>query len=129
MFHSLVRLVFYCLSLRVNVNAIVTFVNAASDEWDRDDLVHESRGPITANTSDTDPSPGRQLDTLLEVTTGFNSSFQHVSIHHGLERAQTKSLLTLSLREASLMRSFIQKIAPWVSDIISIRLGSENLAI
>lgn len=129
MFHSLVRLTFYCLSPRVNVDAIVTFVNEAAEEWERDDLAHENPGPVTANTSDTNPSPGRQLDTLLEITTEFNSSFQHVSIHHGLERAQTKSLLKLSLREASLMRSFIQRIAPWVSEINSIRLASENLAI
>ncbi|KAJ5133093.1 hypothetical protein N7526_004458 [Penicillium atrosanguineum] len=105
----------------VDVLQPVTFVNEAFDEWEGGEFVSQSHSQIAGNPPDTILSPSQQLDTLSEVTTGFKSSLQHVSIHHGLELAPTSSplmpypdeTLMLSLREASLMRNFIQKIAPW----------------
>ncbi|KAJ5666510.1 uncharacterized protein N7477_008958 [Penicillium maclennaniae] len=97
----------------VDVSQPILFVNEASHGWEGDDLVHESPASIPANTSETNPSPGRQLTTLSDITTGFNSSFQRASIHHELERTQTNTSMALSRREVSLMTHFIQKLAPW----------------
>ena len=44
------------------------------------------------------------------------SPYQPVTINHPVS-PMTEGLPALSLREASLMRSFIQQIAPWVSGV------------
>lgn len=125
MFHSPVHLHHHCLSLRVNIDSLVTFVNEASAEWEEDESVHKSLSPIASNALDPSKSPAQQPDTRFEVTAGAISFVQQAPTHHRLELAHISSPLarypdgapTLSLREASLVRCFIQKIAPWVSEL------------
>lgn len=99
----------------------MTFVNEASDEWEGDDLVHEKDRPNIPNVLAPNDSPGQRRETQSEVTAEDGS---YCSNKHALELPNTSSpqapypdeAPTLSLREASLMRCFIQKIAPWVSN-------------
>lgn len=47
------------------------------------------------------------------------SPYQPPSINYAVSPPMTDGPPALSLREASLMRNFIQQIAPWVSGILS----------
>jgi hypothetical protein len=122
-FHSPVFLYPLLLSLCVNIDSLVTFVNEASAEWEEDESGHESLSPITSNAFDPSKSPAPQPDTRFEATAGAVSFVQQAPTHHRLEPAHTSSpsapdgAPTFSLREASLVRRFIQKIAPWVSEL------------
>lgn len=99
----------------------MAFVNEGSDEWGGDDLVHEKDRANIPNVLAPDDSPGQRRESRSEVTAEDGS---YRSNKHALELPNTSSPLapcaeeapTLSLREASLMRCFIQKIAPWVSN-------------
>jgi hypothetical protein len=109
---------------------LVTFVNEASGEWG-DDSVHENDLPFATNALTPNESPGRQRDSLSEITAEDGSSILPHSNQHGPELAHTSSppmpctdeAPILSLREAFLMRCFIQKIAPWVSNTHSTGAG------
>lgn len=92
----------------------VTFVLESTKDWSGDGPGQQSTAPIS------DPSESSSGIRCERVPEGIVEDGHHThQKQHALAGSPTPHELSdhsvLSLREASLMRCFIQKIAPWVS--------------
>lgn len=101
---------------------LVTFVLEASEETRSDETIVDGDAQFSSEILRSNSTPAQQHNLRSHVMAEHQTSMLHLSQEHRPEmtagnRPPPHSLgdiSTLSLREASLVRWFIQKIAPWV---------------